>query len=50
MTALGPAAMMRPKTSQNDLLKKRSQSNKALKRRIIGGRSELDEQRKALAE
>ena len=46
MTALGPAAMNRPKTSTQELLKKRSQSNKALKRRIIGGFTEAEEKRK----
>jgi hypothetical protein len=48
MTSLGPAAMPRPKTSQQDLLKKRAQSNKMLKRRIIGGKSEVEEKRKEL--
>lgn len=32
------------------MLKKRSASNKTLKRRIIGGKTELEEKRKMLAE
>lgn len=48
MTALGPSGLTRPKTSTMDLLKKRAQSNKALKRRIIGGRSQAEEKRKEL--
>lgn len=31
-------------------MKKRSQSNKALKRRIIGGKSEAEEKRKLLVD
>lgn len=46
MTALGPAAMNRPKTSNQELLMKRSQSNKQIKRRIIGGKSEIEEKKR----
>jgi hypothetical protein len=40
MTALGPAGLVtRPKTSAQDFLKKRAQSNKQLKRRIISSKT-----------
>lgn len=49
MSQLGPAAMPRPKTSQQEVLQKRAKSNKMLKRMIIGGKSEVEEKRKEVA-
>lgn len=50
MTPLGPSMMARPKTGTQELMKKRAQSNKALKRKIIGGRTEVEDKKRALAE
>jgi len=49
MTQLGPAAMPRPKTSQQEILQKRAKSNKQLKRMIIGGKTEMEEKRREVA-
>lgn len=50
MTNLGPSALPRPKTSQQEVLQKRAKSNKMLKRMIIGGKTEVEEKRKEIAE